>query len=117
MSEPFDDFLGEALAPPERDPDRAFVARVHARVLLHEAIRAQRQSALQRLSLQLIALLAVVAAFILLSQSPDVAAFVAESPAIVLTALIALFSMLIAVFASRAGSSSDSAAMSAFSRV
>jgi hypothetical protein len=117
MSDPFDDFLGKALAPPERDPDRAFVARVHARVLLHEAIRAQRQSALQRLSLQLIALLAVVAAFVLLSQSPDVAAFVAESPAIVLTFLIALFSMLIALFASRAGSSSASAAMVAFSRV
>ena len=117
MSDPFDDFLGKALVPPERNPDRAFVAQVHARVLLHEAIRAQRQGALQRLSLQLIALLAVVAAFVLLSQSPDVAAFVAESPAIVLTALIALFSMLIAVFASRAGSSSDSAAMSAFSRV
>jgi len=64
--------------------------------------------------LQLIALIAVVAAFVLLSQSPDVAAFVAESPAIVLTFLISLFSMLIAVFASRAGSSSDSAAMVAF---
>jgi hypothetical protein len=117
MSDPFDDFVGKALAPPERDPDRAFVARVHARVLLHEAIRAQRQGALQRLSLQLIALIAVVAAFVLLSQSPDVAAFVAESPAIVLTFLIALFSMLIALFASRAGSSSASAAMVAFSRV
>jgi hypothetical protein len=117
MSDPFDDFLGKALAPPERDPDRAFVAQVHARVLLHEAIRAQRQGALQRLSLQLIALIAVVAAFVLLSQSPDVAAFVAESPAIVLTFLIALFSMLIALFASRAGSSSASAAMVAFSRV
>ena len=117
MSDPFDDFVGKALAPPERDSDHAFVAQVHARVLLHEAIRAQRQGALQRLSLQLIALIAVVAAFVLLSQSPDVAAFVAESPAIVLTFLISLFSMLIAVFASRAGSSSDSAAMVAFSRV
>ncbi len=117
MNDPFDDFLGQALAPPERDPDRAFVAQVHARVLLHEAIRAQRRGALQRLSLQLIALLAVVAAFVLLSRSPEVAAFVAESPAIVLTALIALFSMLIGVFTSRAGSRSGDAAMDAFSRV
>lgn len=116
MSDSFDDVLGEALAPPHREPDRAFVARVHARVLLDEAIRAQRRGALHRLSLQLIALLAVGAAFVLLSRSPEVAAFVAESPAVVLTALIALFSMLIGVFTSRAGWRPGSATADVFSQ-
>ena len=34
MADPFDSFLSEALAPPARDPDRQFVARVQARVAL-----------------------------------------------------------------------------------
>ena len=104
MSDPFDDFLSKALAPPKRDPDRVFVARVQARVLLDEALRAQQRGALHRLGLQLLALLAVAAAFLLLSRSPEIAAFVAESPAIVLAAMIALFSLIIGVLAGRTGS-------------
>lgn len=104
MSDPFDDFLSQALAPPRRDPDRVFVARVQARVLLDEALRAQQRGALHRLGLQLLALLAVAAAFLLLSRSPEIAAFVAESPAIVMAALIALFSFFIGVFAGRTSS-------------
>jgi hypothetical protein len=104
MADEFDDFLRSALAPDEREPDRAFVTRVQARILLDEALVAQRRGTLQRLGLQLLALVAITAAFVLLSRSPDIAAFIAESPAIALTALIALFSLLIAALGSRIAS-------------
>ena len=101
MNDRFDDLLRVSLAPPPRDPDRVFVARVQARVLLDEALRTQRLSELRRLGLQLLALLAVAAALVLLSRSPEVAALVAESPAIVMAFLITLFSSLIGVLAGR----------------
>ena len=101
MTDQFEGMLASALAPPDRDPDRAFVAQVQARVLLHEALRAERRGALQRLGLQLLAIVAVAAALLLLSRSPEITEFVAESPAVVLAAVIALFSLLIGLFASR----------------
>jgi hypothetical protein len=101
MTDGFDDFLAARLSPPEREPDRAFVARVQARILVDEAMRAQRAGILSQLSQEILAVVAVAAAFLLLSRSPSAAAFLAESPALVLLALIGLFSLLIGLFALR----------------
>ncbi|HEY1144107.1 MAG TPA: hypothetical protein VGE68_08750 [Sphingomicrobium sp.] len=106
MNDEFDDFLRSALAPRDREPDRAFVARVQARILLDEAFQAQRRGLIQRFGLQLLAVIAIATAFLLLSRSPQIAEFVAESPAVALVALIALFSLLIGLFTSR-GASTD----------
>ena len=44
MADEFDAFLAVALAPEQREPDRAFVARVQAGIRLDEQLRAARRS-------------------------------------------------------------------------
>lgn len=97
--EAFESFLREALAPPEREPDRAFTARVRAQVLLEERLRGERVASLRQLAFEIVGVLAVAAGLLWLARSPEVAEFVGESPAIALAAMLAAFMLLIAVMA------------------
>ena len=103
MADEFDLFLADALAPAEREPDRAFVSRVQAHILLDQRLRAERRGALSLLAMQVIGLAAVAAAVLWLLRSPVVASFAAESPAVLLLALLATFSFVILLFSSSAG--------------
>ena len=104
MSDRFDDFLARELAPPGRDPDRAFVARVQARIRLEERLEAERSGLLSALLIQILGIAAIAAALWWLSRSPAIESFAGESPAVLLLVLLAAFSFVIALFASRPGS-------------
>lgn len=99
MADDFDRFLSEALAPPARDPDRAFVRRVQARVALEERLRSEQADQLRRLALQLVALAAVAVGLLWLTKAPDIAAFASDSPATALAAFLAGFTFLVALLA------------------
>jgi uncharacterized membrane protein len=103
MADEFDLFLAEALSPAEREPDRAFVSRVQAHILLDQRLRAERRGALSSLAMQVIGLAAVAAAVLWLLRSTAIASFAAESPAVLLLALLAAFSFVILLFSSGAG--------------
>ena len=98
MSDEFDDFLARALGPAEREPDRAFVARDQSQIRLHQQLRADRRNMLSVLSIQVIGIAAIAAAIFWLLQSPQIASFAAESPAILLAALLAAFSFVVLLF-------------------
>ena len=98
----FDDFLATALAPPERDEDHMFVARVQQRIRIDDALRAARAATLQRLAVEIAALAAVAAALIWFAGSADASAIAAESPAPVLAGLIGLFMSLVWLMAAGA---------------
>jgi hypothetical protein len=100
MADEFDAFLANALAPAEREPDRRFVMQVQARIVLDDSLRAQRRALLSGLALQVAGLLAVAAGLIWTSRSPAVSRFAAESPALVLAIMLALFSLLLILFSS-----------------
>lgn len=101
MTDPFDRFLSEALAPPARDSDRGFVARVSAAIALDEAFRAERRATLRALASQALALLAVAAGLLLVGRAAPVADFFAESPWAALATLLSGFGFLIVLFASQ----------------
>jgi hypothetical protein len=101
MADEFDLFLGSALAPPEREPDRQFVARVQARIVLEERLAAQERALLGSLLRELLAVAAVAGALWWISRSEAVAGRVAESPAAALAILLALFMFVVAVLSFR----------------
>ena len=101
MADEFDDFLSSAVAPEERAADRAFVARVQAAVALDTAFQAERRAALRTTAIQAVALLAVAAGLVLLGRAAPVADFFAESPAVVLAALLSGFGLLVILFGSQ----------------
>lgn len=98
MADAFDRFLESGLAPPERDPDRHFVARVQAMIALEERMAAQRRSIAGALLRQLLGLLAVGAAAIWIGRAAPVASWFDQSPAAALAVLLIAFGSLVALF-------------------
>ena len=101
MADDFDRFLASALAPPQREPDRAFVGRIQAQLALEEHFAAERRSVARELIQQLIALLSVGAGAWWLGKSAPVAGWAAESPALALATLAAAFMFLVVMFTVR----------------
>ena len=101
MAEEFDRFMASALAPPERRPDRQFVARVQARIALEQRLYEERRTMIVRFAEQLAGLVAVAAALWWIGRAPFVAGWFAESPALGLAILIACFAGLIGVLSLR----------------
>ena len=97
MADAFDRFLESGLAPPERDPDRQFVARVQAVIALDERLAAQRRSMAGALARQLLGVIAVGGAAILIGRAAPVASWFEQSPAIALAALLIGFGSLVAL--------------------
>lgn len=95
MVDEFERFLVGALAPPQREPDRAFVASVRAHIALDQRLRGERAAAITAFALQLIALLAVAAGVAWFARSPGIAEAASESPGLVLLILVGLFSFLV----------------------
>ena len=87
----FDSFLASALAPEPRQPDRAFVARVQARIALDEQMAAERRRSLAHFAGQLLALGAVAAAIACLGRAAPVASFFAAAPGVLVLLLAFLF--------------------------
>ena len=98
MADEFDEFLARALRPPSRGADRIFVARVQSQIRLDEQLRAERRHMLSRLAIQLLGIVAIAASVFWMLRSPEIASFAAESPAILLTALLAAFSFAVLLF-------------------
>ena len=98
MTEDFDRYLARALGPDERAPDRRFVARVQAQIVLQERLASERRVLFASLVTQLVALMAVAAAaWIVLSAAP-IAALFAELPAVGLALLLAAFALIVVMF-------------------
>lgn len=101
MADEFDRFLASALAPEERLPDRNFVARVQAAILLEERLAAERSSLTRGLITQLVALAAVAAALWWIGREDPVAGLFSESPALGLAILLTGFACLVGLFSRR----------------
>ena len=101
MADEFDRYLSAALAPPDRTPDRKFVARVQARIALEERLAAQQRSLLGNLLKQLGALGVIAAALWWISRSGTAAGLASESPAVALSILLALFMLVVVVLGFR----------------
>lgn len=104
MADEFDAFLAVALAPEQREPDRAFVARVQAAVRLDEQLRAERHGMFANLAVQCLGVAAIAAAIIWLLRAPEIGTFASESPAFLLLILLVAFSFVIMLFSSGASS-------------
>ena len=116
MADSFDRFLGRALAPEERAPDRRFVALVQARIALDERLAAQRRELVGSLLRQLAALVSVAAATWWLGRAALVAEWFGRSPATGLVALLAGFGLIVALFSGAAAGRPAWAARGAVSR-
>ena len=86
----FDAMLAEALAPPSRDKDRGFIARVDRAVVERERYLRQRAALRRQLGGELLALGALGGSVALLSRIPDVSAALAEAPIFAWPALLSL---------------------------
>src|SRR5213075_2160498 len=99
MTDDFDRSLAAALAPPERLPDRKFVAQVQAFIALEDRLAAERRALAAGLATQLAGLLAVAAGIWVLSRVEPVAGLFAQSPAVGLAILLALFGFVVLLMA------------------
>lgn len=79
MTDEFDRFLAEALAAPEREPDRMIVRSVQARIAFEQRLAARRAVELRRLAIQVAGVAAVAAGVLWLARSPTIARFTANS--------------------------------------
>ena len=104
MADEFDAFLAEGLALEEREPDRAFVARVQAGIRLDEQLRAEQRGVVATLAVQFLGVAAIAAAIVWLLRAPGIGAFASESPAFLLLILLVAFSFVILLFSSEASS-------------
>ena len=98
MAEDFETALARALAPLEREPDRAFVGRVQAAILLEERLAMERWTLFSALATQLLALAALAAAMLFLTRASAVVAWVERSPDAAIASLtlaVGLFVLLI----------------------
>lgn len=87
----FDSLLGSVLAPPQRAPDHAFVARIDAAVAEAERFRAWRRRALRRAGSEALVLLALAGAAATLARAPGLAETLAAAPFAVPAAVGAVF--------------------------
>jgi protein-S-isoprenylcysteine O-methyltransferase Ste14 len=110
MADRFDRFLETALSPPERVPDRRFVAAVQARILLEDRLAAQRRALVASALKQLVALLAVTGSVWVVTRAKPVANLLAAEPAVALGGLLAVFALAVALFAWRSAPDVDGAA-------
>ena len=101
MTDRFERFLSETLAPEERDPDRQFVSRVSAHIALDERLRAERRGIVRQLGTEVLVLIVVAAAALFLCRAAPVARFFAESPAIALSLMLSAFGLLVVVLSAR----------------
>ena len=105
MSDEFDRFLANALAPAQRDPDRGFLGQVQARIALEDRLSGARASAIRRIGLETLAVLGVGAGLLWLSRAPEVAGFVADMPWLAAGTMMAGFGLLVTVLTSRGAGS------------
>ena len=98
MADAFDQFLEASLSPPERLPDRRFVAGVQARIMLEDQLARERHWLVASLAMQLAALVAVAAAIWVIGSAAPVAEWIAESPGFGLIVVIAAFGFAVAMF-------------------
>jgi hypothetical protein len=98
MAEEFDDFLAQALAPPDRNPDRAFVSRVQARIRVEERLEAERRGLLSLVPLHFVGIASIAAGLSWLVQSPAIAESAGQSPAILLMIVLAAFIFVALLF-------------------
>ena len=98
MADELDLFLTSALAPPQRLPDRRFVATVQARILLEERFAAQRRHLLASMASQLAGLVAVTAAALWISRGAPAANVFADAPWLGVLTLLIAFGFVVAMF-------------------
>ena len=103
MADEFDSFLAAALAPPEREADRHFVARVRARVALDAYLRAERKSALGMFGKQVLALVAIGTAIAWLARSAGVASLLTRGSGAGLILVLAAFAFVTLLLVPRGG--------------
>ena len=100
MADEFEQFLGGSLAPPERLPDRTFVASVQTRIALEQRLDRQRRQLIAGFFSQLAALAAIAAGLVVLSRSPGALELAGDSPQIFLAGLLVAFGCVVALFSS-----------------
>ena len=99
MADAFDRFLASSLAPDDRLPDRHFVARVQAQILLEDRLASERRALIVNLVTQVGAVLAVAAALWVLGRAAPVAQWVAAFPTIALAGVMLLFVFVVSLLA------------------
>ena len=95
----FDRFLADALAPPERAPDRRFVERVQQHVRLDELSRANRSRLLDRLGIELLSLVALACGIAAIGGSSEIAESVRQAPHLALPAMMFVFGLWVTLVA------------------
>lgn len=104
MPDEFDRFLSKSLEVEPGGADRAFVARVQARIALDERLRVQRRSVLRELGGEVLALAAIAVGLVWFGRAAPVDQFFVESPAAALAVLLSGFALLIVAFTSQTNS-------------
>jgi hypothetical protein len=85
-----DALLGEALAPSQSPPDRAFVARVDLAVAEADRYRAVRSAMRRQIGSEALAVSALAGSLVTVAQVPQLRIALAQAPSLAWPALLAL---------------------------
>ena len=90
-SDEFDRFLAQSLAPPNRVPDKQFLARVSQQIVLDKLHRRARAKMFERLGVELLSIVAVGAGLIAVGAGTNIADSAGAVPAVALAGMVILF--------------------------
>jgi hypothetical protein len=100
MADDFEAALARALEPEKREPDRGFVRRVQARIVIEDRLAAERRALGAVLVRQLLALMAVATAIVVFARSVPPSLF-ERAPAAALAGLIVAFGLFVLLVGSK----------------
>ncbi len=87
----FDLFLAQSLAPPQRVPDRQFLARVSQQILLDKLRRRARAKMFERLCVEVLSIVAVGCGLLAVGAGTNIADSAGNIPPVALVGMVILF--------------------------
>ena len=93
----FDAFLAQSLAPPDRIPDKQFLARVSQQMVLDKLRRRARAKMLERLGVELLSIVAVGAGLLAAGGGTRIAESAGNVPAAVVAGMMIVFAFWVAL--------------------
>jgi hypothetical protein len=89
----FDRFLAQSLAPPDRVPDKQFMARVSQQILLAKLQRRARAKMFERLGVEVLSIVALGCGLLAVGGGTDIADAAGNIPPMALIGVLILFGL------------------------
>ena len=99
----FDRFLAQSLAPPDRVPDKQFMARISQQILLDKLRRRARANMIERLGVEMLSIVAVGCGLLAVGAGTDIADSAGNIPPAAVVGMVILFGFWVTLVSRKVG--------------